>query len=429
LNTTLRGRRAAAVFACFAAAYLLSYGLRAINAVIAPALQAELGLSNADLGLLSSAYFLSFASLQLPLGAWLDKYGARRTEATLLLFAALGAALFASSTTLAGLWIARALIGVGVSSCLMAAFKAYRQWFAVDQQSQLASWMLVAGTGGAMMATVPVSLALPHIGWRGVFWLVAALLLLVAAAIFFFLRDVERQFSTAQASSAATAGVDDGGYRTIFRSPYFWHMGLLGMVNHGIFAALQTLWAGPWMTTVLGKTAQQTSAILFALNLILMLSYLVLGWSAPRMAARGMRAHRVIGISLGGTLLAQGAMLLTTADGAWLWWLALALCIPVTTLVQSHLALAFPAWLAGRANSAYNLMLFVGAFAAQWGIGVLIDIFKLHGASAANALRGALAIALVLQAAALFQFLLFEFHSTRARPDTGASSTKTIHEP
>lgn len=59
----------------FAAAYFLSYAFRAINAVIAPALMADLQLSNADLGLLSSAYFVGFACLQLPLGVWLDKYG------------------------------------------------------------------------------------------------------------------------------------------------------------------------------------------------------------------------------------------------------------------------------------------------------------------------------------------------------------------
>ncbi len=164
----LSGALAARVFLCFASAYLLSYAFRSINAVIAPALTADVGLSNADLGLLSSAYFLTFAALQLPLGIWLDKYGPRKTEAALLLFAAAGAAIFATSTNLAGLWLGRALIGVGVSACLMAAYKAYRQWFAPEQQSQLASLMLVAGTSGALLATVPVSAAMPAFGWRGV---------------------------------------------------------------------------------------------------------------------------------------------------------------------------------------------------------------------------------------------------------------------
>nr|WP_308610489.1 MFS transporter [Massilia frigida] len=411
----MSGARAARVFLCFAFGYLLSYALRAVNAVIAPALVAEMQLSNADLGLLSSAYFVSFGAMQLPLGVWLDKYGARRTEAGLLLCAALGAAVFASSGSLAGLWIGRALIGIGVSACLMAAFKAYRQWFPLERQSQLASWMLVAGTSGALSATVPVTLALPALGWRGIFWVVAALLLVVAGAIFFFLRAVERQFDGGAAKGGGALAAD-GGYRRIFGSSYFWRMGVPGLLNHGIFFALQTLWAGPWMTTVLGKSAQQTGQILFAFNFVLLLSYLALGWAAPRLVARGWNTHRIIGIGIGGMVLAQAAMLATSAPMAWLLWLVLAASVPVTTLVQSHVALAFPAALAGRANSAYNLQLFIGAFATQWGFGVAVDLFKAHGAHAADAFRATLAIAVLLQAGALVFFLLNRAQAGNPRP-------------
>lgn len=404
MTGTLRGALAARVFLCFALGYLLSYGLRSINAVIAPALMNEMALSNADMGLLSSAYFVAFGSLQLPLGIWLDKYGPRRTESALLVIAAIGAIVFATSTSLAGLWTGRALIGVGVSACLMASFKAYRQWFAPEQQSQLASWMLVAGTAGALVATVPVTMALPAIGWRGVFWVVAALLLLVSAAIFLSLRGVERRFAAAAAGAPAATG-HDGGYRRIFGSAYFRRMSSLGLFNHGIFLALQTLWAGPWMTTVLGKSQQQASEILFMLNLALMIAYLALGWAAPRLVARGVDAHRLIAIGLAGMVLAQVAMLFTQSEHAWILWLLLAMCVPVTTLVQSHVALAFPAALAGRANSAYNLMLFVGAFATQWGFGVLADGLKANGMSAVDAFRATLAIAAALQAAALIYFI------------------------
>lgn len=404
MTGTLRGALAARVFLCFALGYLLSYGLRSINAVIAPALMDELALSNADMGMLSSAYFVAFGSLQLPLGIWLDKYGPRRTESALLVIAAIGAMVFATSESLAGLWIGRALIGIGVSACLMAAFTAYRQWFAPEQQSQLASWMLVAGTSGALTATVPVTLALPAIGWRGIFWVVAVLLLLVSAAIFLSLRGVERRFAqAAHGASAAKAG--DGGYRRIFGGAYFRRMAPLGMFNQGIFVALQTLWAGPWMTTVLGKTQQQASEILFMLNLVLMTAYLALGWAAPRLVARGVDAHRLIAFGLSGMVLAQVAMLLTRSEHAWLLWLLLAMCVPVTTLVQSHLALSFPTALAGRANSAYNLMLFVGAFATQWGFGVVADALKASGLSAPDAFRATLAIAVAVQAASLVYFV------------------------
>ena len=411
--TFLAGTRAVRVFLCFAAAYFLSYAFRAVNAVIAPALMRDVGLSNADLGLLSSAYFVSFACLQLPLGVWLDKYGARRTEAALLLLAAAGAAIFALSTSLLGLWIGRALIGAGVSSCLMAPFKAYRTWYAPARQSQLASWMLVAGTAGALASTMPVAAALPSIGWRGVFWIMSALILMAAAAIFWLLKEVESERATSAAAVAAPIQEQGGtidGYARIFGNPYFRRMALLGIFNQGTFIALQTLWAGPWMITVLGMNARQTSEILFVFNLSLLFGYIGLGWWAPRHVShdgkRGWPVERAVTAGLAGTLAVQAAIAAISAPWAWLLWPLLAVFVTVTTLIQTHVSLSFPAALAGRANTAYNLLLFIGAFGVQWGMGLLIDAFKLRGASPAGAMQAAFALCLALQAAALLAFVL-----------------------
>ncbi|MDO8651840.1 MAG: MFS transporter [Undibacterium sp.] len=406
-NAPLQGRMAIRVFLCFASGYLLSYALRAVNAVIAPALIAELQLSNADLGLLSSAYFFAFGSLQLPLGIWLDKYGPRRTEAALLLVAALGAAIFAMSHSLIGLWLGRALIGVGVSACLMASFKAYRLWFAPHRQSQLASWMLVAGTSGALLATVPVNTALPLVGWRGIFWITCGLLLLTSAALFFLLRPVEH----ARATPAVLPHPDakDHGYRTIFADPYFRRMGMLGLVIQGIFVALQTLWAGSWMVLVLGMSKDQSAQTLFMLNLVLLLGYLALGWWAPRYVASpgkpGWPVPKVVTIGLTGMILTQFLMLFSQAQWTWLLWLLMALFYTVLTLVQTHLCLTFPVALAGRVSTAYNLLMFIGAFVTQWGIGVAIDFFHSIGWAEAAAIRGSFALCLGLQVLVYFMFV------------------------
>ena len=85
------------LFLPFAAAYFLSYHFRTANAVIGPVLSDEMSLGAADLGLLTSAYFLAFGAAQLPLGMLLDRFGARRVESALLLIAAAGAAVFALS--------------------------------------------------------------------------------------------------------------------------------------------------------------------------------------------------------------------------------------------------------------------------------------------------------------------------------------------
>ncbi|HYH38758.1 MAG TPA: MFS transporter, partial [Azospirillum sp.] len=109
------------VFAPFAVGYFMSYLFRTVNAVIADELTTSLGVTAAGLGFLTSAYFLAFGAFQAPLGILLDRYGPRRIETALLLVAAAGAALFAVGDGLATLAVGRALIGVGVSACLMAA--------------------------------------------------------------------------------------------------------------------------------------------------------------------------------------------------------------------------------------------------------------------------------------------------------------------
>jgi MFS family permease len=411
----LSGSLALRVLLCFAGAYLLSYAFRAINAVIAPALQADLNLSNADLGLLSSAYFVSFACLQLPLGIWLDRYGARRTESALLLLAAAGAAIFAMGTSLTELWIGRALIGAGVSACLMAPFKAFRQWYAPQRQSQLASWMLVAGTAGALAATVPVAAAMTVVGWRGVFWIMAAMILLSAASIYFLIGAVETKAAaamqlTASAPPLAKGDPRPGGYGEIFGSPYFRRLALIGAVNQGSFIALQTLWAGPWMMTVLGMTKSQTSEILFVFNFCMMLGYLGLSWWAPRHISHdgkhGWPVLQVVGFGMFGSIATQLAILTITSPWAWLLWIALALFGTGMMLCQTQISLAFPVSQSGRASSAYNLMVFIGAFVVQWGIGLLIDVFEAHGTAPAAAIRGGFGVCLALQTASFIAFAL-----------------------
>jgi MFS family permease len=158
------------VFLPFAAGYYFSYFVRNVNAVIAPELTRELGVSAADLGLLTSAYLLAFGAVQLPLGLALDRWGPRRVETGLLLIAAAGCGLFALGGTLPQLAVARGLIGLGVSACLMASFKAFGQWFGVERQASLNAAIMAAGGLGALTASTPLSPGrFPQFGWRAVF--------------------------------------------------------------------------------------------------------------------------------------------------------------------------------------------------------------------------------------------------------------------
>jgi MFS family permease len=144
------------VFLPFAGGYFLSYLFRTVNAVIAPDLVHAVGLNAADLGLLTSTYFLAFAASQIPLGILLDRFGPRRVESLLLLWAAVGAALFAVGQTTTTLLVGRALIGLGVSGCLMAAFQAFVLWFPKPRLPLVNGCIMACGSLGALVATAPV---------------------------------------------------------------------------------------------------------------------------------------------------------------------------------------------------------------------------------------------------------------------------------
>lgn len=405
------------IWLLFAWAYVLSYALRVINAVVGPPLMQEVGLSNADLGLISAAYFITFAGMQLPLGVWLDRYGSRRTESLLLLFGALGCALFACSHSFSGLWLARALIGIGVSGCLMAAMKAFRQWFASERQSQLGAAMFVAGTMGALSATVPVNSALPMMGWRGVFWLMAGLMVIASILLWSGLRRMELSHADAPGArenpSSSKRNEGMAGYLEVFADPYFRRLALIGFVHQASFMAIQSLWAGLWMGQVLMFDKSRTADVLFAVNLSLLAGYLVAAWLAPRHITidgadardRRIPLSRVVGAGLLATILVQAAIIALPMSSAWILWPLLALCSTAAPLVQSHISLTFPPQLAGRANTAYNFLLFVGAFLVQSGIGLGIAVIKSHGHGSSDAMRLAFGALLGLQILALWSFI------------------------
>src|SRR5216684_7353762 len=121
------------VFLPFSVGYYLSYLFRTINALISAQLTSDLALGAADLGLLTSVYFLTFAAAQLPIGVLLDRYGPRRIQSVLLGIAAVGSTLFAVSDHFLMLLVGRALIGLGVASAMTAGLKALVLWFPGDR--------------------------------------------------------------------------------------------------------------------------------------------------------------------------------------------------------------------------------------------------------------------------------------------------------
>lgn len=405
LALPLQGTFALRAFLCFAFAYFMSYAFRTINVVIAPDLVKDLGLNNADLGLLSSAYFIGFGATQIPLGLALDRFGPRITEAWVMILAVIGALIFAIAEDFTTLVMARVLIGMGVSACLMAAFSGFRAWYAPSQQGQLASAMLVCGTSGALASTWPVHLVTPYIGWRGVFLVMAALSFLAILILYFGL-PVKKSALTDKPIQSTSATLSWQSYRPILTNSFFWRILPLGTFCYGGFIAVQTLWFGPWLIEVMNYPATTAAQIVFGFNVVLLLAYLFNTWVLPKLARRGIDTMRYMTWTVGMSMIMQAGAYFWQTSLVWVWWYLFAITCASFVLAQSIIVLYFPKHYSGRVSTSYNLTLFIGAFIVQWGIGHMLDLGIALGWNKTSAYDLALAVFLVIQILGFIWFLI-----------------------
>jgi predicted MFS family arabinose efflux permease len=406
----LSRRMAVVVFVAFALAYFFSALVRAITATLSPTLTSEFSLSAQDLGLLAGGYFLGFSLTQLPLGRWLDRHGPKKVVLAFLSVAVLGCLAFAWAESFHGLLAARVLCGMGVSACLMAPLTGYRRWFDAGTQLRTNSWMLMTGSFGMVAATLPVQWLMPIWGWRTLFVMlgvmIAIAMLLIAVLV--------PRWSSAPGADVRTD--DDGGYREIWRSRYFWRLTPIGFFSYGGMVAIQTLWAGPWMTQVAGWSPQEAATGLFGINLSMLVSFWLWGLVTPRLAKWGIPVDRLIarGLPLTFVVLAfliwQGPALGASAAVS----LALfCVCSTFVALAQPAVGMAFPSHLAGRALSAYNLVIFAGIFVVQWGIGLAVDAGRSAGLDKPAAYQVALAGFAMCSIASWLYFVLSKPHQAR----------------
>ena len=358
--------------------YFVSFCYRNVNAVISKDLVAEFALSPADLGFLTSMYLFAFAAFQLPLGVLLDRYGPRRTVATLLCAATAGAVVFAYARDLAMLSVGRALIGLGVSAGLMGAIKAFSLWFPLARLATMNGLYLAVGGLGALAATAPAEALAHAFGWRGLFFLLAALTLVALLGVFFVVPEKPLPGSGERVRDQV------GQLGRIFTTRAFWRIALPVMSVQGTYVALQGLWLGPWLYDVAGLGRQEVASYLLTTALGYIGGSLFFGWAADRLALRGVPRLTVFKTGLCTAL----ALLALVAAGVESWLRAILVFYAFAgtsgTLSYALLTPRFPAAMTGRVITACNMLMFSASFVLQWSIGAVLKLYPVMDARYAS---------------------------------------------
>jgi MFS family permease len=272
--------------------YIVSQFLRNSIGVIAPNLAQELGLLPAEIGLLSSTFFLTFAAAQIPLGMALDRFGPRICLVAGAVITVVGAIVFACAASSAVLICGRALLGLGSAGAFVASLAVYARRFPPDRFATLAGLQVGIGTVGALIATAPLAFSTATIGWRASFLGVAAFASLIGLLIAVVVKDE----APSARSHHETLGESLSGILAVMRTPSVGRLFVMNLVAYSTFGLIVALWGGPYLTHIYGYDLEQRGNVL----LIAVLSQIVgsVLWGKPEASGPRRRGYNGSGTRL-----------------------------------------------------------------------------------------------------------------------------------
>lgn len=256
------------IFLITSANFFLSQFYRATNAVIAGDLLNDLSLDTQGLGTISAAFFYAFAVTQIPISVLLDRIGPRRIMTGLSLVGIGGAVIFSMAHSQGTGLLGRVLLGVGMACNLMGTLKLLTVWFGPSSFATLTGIVFSIGMIGNMAATSPLVFLVNAMGWRDSFMVIAGANLLLVLALYLVVRDTPPDGASAQRESgpSGTRGAF-ADLALLLRKKEYWIISMGSLASYGIYAAFQTLWAGPYLMEVMGQSHMNTGHLIFLMNL------------------------------------------------------------------------------------------------------------------------------------------------------------------
>lgn len=248
--------------AALCVAYVLSQFFRSFLAVLVPYLSRDLSMSASEMAYASGAWFVAFALMQFPIGAWLDRYGPRRTAAWLHgLAAGGGAALFALAQSPLQVIVAMGLVGVGCAPVLMATFFLFARNYSAAGFATLGSTFIAAGSLGNIAGSAPMAWAVEQFGWRPSMWFLCAVTLVTALAVLVLVHDPKQTHHDHP----------PGGYLDLVRIRKLWPIFPMVFLGYGVAAGIRGLWVGPYLQDVhhLGTAEIGQATLMMAIALSL----------------------------------------------------------------------------------------------------------------------------------------------------------------
>ena len=358
--------------------YLLGFYLRVAPAVLADTLMVDFGITATALGNFSAFYFYSYALMQIPTGILSDSWGPRKLMAWGGLAAGCGTLVFALAPSIIWAYLGRLLIGGSVAVAFVGLLKLASHWIVPQQFAMVAGVTTLVGVIGAVLAGVPLQLAVTAFGWRAVMVVSAGLLFAIGLVIWFFVRDDPREKGYASYAHVDTPtepqslGQALRSVREVFR---YRNARLLFLIPGGIVGPVLTfsgLWGVPFLTTHYNLSNTLAAALCTTLLIAWAMSGPLVGALSDRIGRR--KPLYVLGCGL----MVAGWSTLIFVPNLPLWLLVALLVITGAAsgcmiITFSYIKESTPPQYAGTAVGVGNMGVMLGPMLLQPAIGWVLD--------------------------------------------------------
>jgi predicted MFS family arabinose efflux permease len=351
----------------------LSQFYRVSNSVIAPELARDLNLSARQLGWAGSAFFFALFAVQIPVGMWFDRFGARRTVAALSLLAMLGSLWIARAADATDLIAGRAIVGIGCAASFMSVVFLCSRWFQPAKLATVLSCVFAASNIGTLAAATPLAWIAATVGWRHGFLGLAALTLVVAIGFFVFVRDRPPEARGAEPAKESPAEILRGLWE-VWRTPGLGPVLSMHFFAYATMLTVLGVWGGPYLYDVHKLDGVQRGNVLLAMGVAQILGILAYG---PM--DRVLRSRKKV--VFGGAAISMVLLVIMAALANPPLWLAVALLIAFCffcaygTVIVAQGRLLFPDRLAGRGVTTVNMAQCLALAVLPAGTGYIVEAF------------------------------------------------------
>jgi predicted MFS family arabinose efflux permease len=312
-----------------------------------------------------------------------------------MIFAVIGAIVFATATTQGMAIAGQALIGIGCAPIFMGSLHAVSHWFARERFASLSSLVLAFATVGILLSARPFGQLVEWTGWRDAYMIVADFTAVAAFAVAFLARGRGGDITDHAAATSWRSAIAGVGEAVRIRA--LWPIFPLNFAGYSSLITVRGLWGGPYLSDVFGFSLREVGNWLFAFTLAMVAGTLVYGWMQRPSRSKLLVQIGSWGIVVGLAVLAiwPATGLATTASG-----LALIAFFGSTYVVLMAQAKQFlPDRLIGRGLASMNFVSFAGAGIIQTATGAVAQTALNHGASAAVSYGALFAFMAILLAA------------------------------